>query len=107
MTDLHTTSDLVKAILESKPYTRNSDNALYLEVLKFYEFQNDTIILHQSVEFFLNHMNMYGVPSIETIGRCRRKVQELHPELRASEPVEAERTKLVGDFKSFSREGAV
>ena len=79
---------MVLETLEEDQEARNSDNYLYLQVAKRVNY--DAI----SQPFFTVVMNMskYGLPSFETIGRLRRKVQEEHPDLMSAEQIEMFRT---------------
>lgn len=66
---------LVENILNDIPTTRSDDFILILEVLK--TFVTPTLSLEA---VFKNHVQL-GIPSLETITRCRRKVQEKNPSL--------------------------
>lgn len=67
---------LVEEALLTNKKCRGDNFILYLEVLKKYVDLNLSI-----KEVFLNH-KILGIPSLETITRCRRKLQEKNPELR-------------------------
>lgn len=67
---------LVEEALISNKSSRGDNFILYLEVLKKYI---DTDLSLKDV--FLHHREL-GIPSLETITRCRRKLQEKNPELR-------------------------
>ena len=67
---------LVEKALRENELTRKDNFVLYVEVLRNY-------IHTESMTFedvCLHHVEL-GVPSLETITRCRRKLQEKHPEL--------------------------
>ena len=87
--ELKTTTELVKAILTENPETRNSDRLLYVELTKYY-----------SEKF---NLDSWGLPEIETVGRCRRKLQRDYPELRANDTVEGFRTVRQEEFKKYAR----
>lgn len=66
---------LVFNALTDKPETRTDDFLLVLEVLKNFvttEMPLETVLLH--------HVEL-GIPSFASILRCRRKLQQKHPEL--------------------------
>ena len=67
--------DLVKEIMTDYPKTRNSDKALHFTVWNKLGLVDGRSI---SYEKYLK------APSTETIRRSRQKIQELHPELRAT-----------------------
>ena len=43
------------------------------------------------------------VPSFDSVSRCRRKVQEKYPQLRASKEVYAHRRELEQEYREFAR----
>ena len=98
MSELRNTTKMVKYVLEKEPRTRNSDNLLWLEVVKL----KNQGVLRMPMAVVMQNLSTYGLPSIETVGRCRRKLQAAHPELRAERAVEAFRTGL----EEFLREWA-
>lgn len=78
--------DTVKMILVKYPYTRNSDKRLIWFVWSYKQaIQHYVKEPRISRILFMDYMNM---PSSESITRARRKVQENHPELRSTKPVQ-------------------
>ena len=75
MSKINTIHNKVLNILETKPNTRADDYVLILEVLKEYIDPN------MSLATLLLHHAELGIPSIETITRARRKLQEQYPHL--------------------------
>ena len=75
--------DLVKKILEKQPRARSSDKHLIWMVMTYKAGKTGSF--HISLQDFLN------CQSFESITRARRKVQENHPELKASSVVEKAR----------------
>lgn len=73
---------LVESALINHPETRGDNFLLYNEVLKNYI---DTTAPIRDV--FAKHREL-GIPSLESITRCRRKLQERHHELRDPKAVE-------------------
>lgn len=67
---------LVKTALTNNERTREDDYVLYNEVLKNY-VHTDKLTFE---ELCLHHAEL-GIPSLASIVRCRRKLQEKHPEL--------------------------
>lgn len=97
--DLNNLTALVKQILEKDYRARNSDNYLYVQVAKK--------INPQAVSMpFINVM--YGMkdldlPSIESVGRCRRKIQEKHPELWSDKQIQKYREEQEKTFEDYAR----
>ena len=75
MAKINTIHNKVLKILETNPDTRGDDYVLILEVLKEYIDPN------MSITTLLLHHAELGIPSIETITRARRKLQEKYPHL--------------------------
>lgn len=76
---------IVEYALVFHPETRGDNFLLYVEVLKRFI---DTRLPIEDV--FRRHKEL-GIPSLETITRCRRKLQELNPSLRDEEMEEVRR----------------
>ena len=98
--ELKTTTELVKQILETVPQTRNDDNLLYYRVCDAI----DSDVLGFSFGWVLMSMKELNIPSIETVGRCRRKLQNQYPELRANETVEGFRELNEQTFREYAKE---
>ena len=96
-------SYLVEKILIAEPACRNSDNLLYLRVLEIIGMINGIDLENLTVPMLLLHMREYGLPSIESVGRVRRKVQENNPELRADDTVEGYRTLLEEEYREYAK----
>lgn len=103
MKELTTTTNLVKEILETVPDTRDSDNLLYLEVIKHISNDKGVNLLGLPMEQFFRKLTQNQVPSIETVGRCRRRLQAQYPELRADEIVIGYRSEREEMFREYAR----
>ena len=101
--NLGTVTDMVKLILLKHPEARNSDNILYLYVLKEKGKQKDIKLENMSVISFFTKIKELGVPSIETVGRCRRKIVESYPQLAGNDTVEGYRRVNEETFKEFAK----
>ena len=104
MKRLRELSNRVKNILETNEKARNSDNVLYLYVLRSYGEEKGLDIDKMSVPMLLLHCKDMGLPSLESMGRARRKVQELYPELRANDDVQAIKEEQEEAYRTFARE---
>lgn len=76
MAKIYQVEPIVFEALKDNPKTRGDNFLLYIDVLR--KFIDPKMSL-QSV--FENHKTL-GIPSLETITRCRRKIQAQNPELR-------------------------
>lgn len=100
---LKKTTDLVYNILVQDADARNSDNILYCKVLEYYGKRLNIDFNRVSVVSFFRCVKRAGIPTIETVGRCRRKVQEQHADLMGTEKVMAARRDRENDFRSYAR----
>lgn len=105
MTGLKKTTDLVYNILTQYEATRDSDNELYIKVLEYYGAKLNVDFNRVSVSSFFKHYRGLHIPSIETVGRCRRKIQEEYTDLCASDFVTAEREDREAEFRDYARGG--
>ncbi len=97
-------SNRVKAILEANENTRNSDNILYLHILRSYGREKGIDVDTMSVPMLFLHCKDMGLPSLESTGRARRKVQELYPHLRGDDDVQAGREMNEETFRHYAKE---
>ena len=97
-------SNRVKRVLQENEKARNSDNILYLYVLRSYGEEKGLDIDNMSVPMLLLHCKDLGLPSLESMGRARRKVQELYPELKANNDVQAMKEEREETYKKFAKE---
>ena len=100
MNNLRTLTELVKTILEQQPETRSSDNLLYIEVLRRCTNQR---VLNMPVWMFYENLTEWHLPSIETVGRCRRKAQQENPHLKATAEVQDFRYDKEAEFVQFAK----
>ena len=85
MAKLSVIEPLVEEALITNKTCRGDNFILYLEVLKKY------IDLNLSIkEVFSNHA-ILGIPSLESITRARRKLQERNPDLKSEASKEREK----------------
>ncbi len=101
--ELRTVTQLVKCILEEYPTTRNSDNILYCYVLMAIGRRTGIKYESMPIETVLTNLKDLGLPSIETVGRCRRKIVEQCPELAGNSEVEAQRALNEETFKEYAK----
>ena len=100
MGKLRNTTMLVRQVLATVPEARNSDNVLYIEVVRLID-QN---VLRTPFAVVMQNLKLFNLPSIETVGRCRRKLQARFPELRADKEVEEFRKGLEEFFREWAGE---
>lgn len=97
MKDIFRVSDIVKAVLDEQPYTRNSDTSLYLAVCE--KMNPDACRMSFATVF--EHRKELGIPNMETVRRSRQHLQSKYEYLRATKEVEDgkyESWKVVQDY---------
>ena len=87
MYDLKNTTALVKSILETDVDSRNSDNHLYLKVLRVIGEEKGIDITYVSVVLYLSTLAGTTFPPFESVRRARQKLQRRYPELGACKEV--------------------
>ena len=100
MDNLKTIEGKVKAILQKNEDARNDDMVLYLALCDLYLEDVGNMPL---VQILTNHKEI-GLPSFESVGRTRRKLQEKYPELLGS--VRMQKIKARGEkaYRKYAKE---
>jgi len=81
---------IVETELRTDPRTRDSDKFLIWKILVYHG-------VHIDYEEFMN------LPSMETITRCRRKLQEIYPELSSNLNVKQIRNQQMNMFTQINK----
>lgn len=103
-TELKTTTELVKEILQRFPDTRNSDNVLYYRVLQHIGRENGVDLEQMPVlRFFVQFKDLKVFPAFETVRRTRQKTQQAYPELAACDTVEGHRMENECAYRNYAR----
>lgn len=98
MARIHKIEPIVKKVLTEQPESRGDDFILILNVLKYFVATSK----YSLEQVFIYHKKI-GLPSLETITRCRRKIQEQNPALR-DEAAAAIRAQEQESFKNYARQ---
>ena len=88
---------LVERALEENVYARGDNYQLYVEVLRHF-IHVDRLTFE---EVCIHHVTL-GIPALETITRCRRKIQERRPDLRDPESEKA-RLETESEIYAYSK----
>lgn len=100
MHNLKTIEGKVRAILEKDEEARNDDMTLYLAVC-------NACLKGTGAMPFAEVMSQYrhlGLPSFESVGRTRRKLQAEHPELLGSIRIQKIRAKQEQNYRRYAKE---
>lgn len=97
---LNTLAIKVEEILRNESKTRDDDNVLYAY------FLNSLGVSVRKTSFWeITRRVVNGdLPSMESVGRVRRKVQELNSELVGTAEKRKIRYKAIDDYKEFARQ---
>ena len=97
---LNTMAIKVEEILRTKSNARDDDNVLYAY------FLNSLGVSVRRTSFWEIARRVVNgdLQSMESVGRVRRKVQELNPELVGTAEKRKIRYKAINDYKEFARQ---
>ncbi len=101
--EIKTTTDIVKEVLKAHEKARNCDDYLYFLVCSIIGKQNGFDAENMTLAHFLLYRKEFKLPSYETVGRARRKIQQCHPELAGKDVVEGHRTANEEIFRRYAR----
>ena len=92
----------VKELLRTVPQTRASDDLLYAMLIENRLQGMGKSLQRISAHDYLLHYRKYGLPTIESVGRCRRKLQEKDESLKPAEDVVLHRKALENSFVKYA-----
>lgn len=103
--ELNNKTELVKAILEQIPNTRDDDYLLWLYVLEIEAAQDHRASFASSLSLasFLEQAKCCKYTHFETVSRIRRKLQAKYPELKATKNTQAARAELEQEYREYAR----
>jgi hypothetical protein len=92
----------VRGFLISNPKTRASDDLLYAMLIEGRLQRMGKSLQRISAHDYLLHYRKYGLPTIESVGRCRRKLQEKDETLKPSEKVQLHRKEMQNSYVKYA-----
>jgi hypothetical protein len=99
--ELKQLKDLVTETLKQGETFRENDDLLYLTIcIKL--FSNRGSITNMTVSEFFTCRKRYGLPTYESVSRCRRKAQEENPALRPCKAIQKGREIQQERFYNFA-----
>lgn len=102
--ELKQLKDIVIETLKQGEIFRENDDELYFAVcVKVNSRINNRLLSEMTVGEFFTNRKRYGLPTFESVSRCRRKAQEEQPELRPSKKVQEARRMQEEKFYDFSK----
>ena len=94
--------EVVKEVLAKNKMARDDDMLLFEYVMNY-----NGISKHTSFDEIRLMIKNKKLPTIESITRCRRRVQEEMPELSSSEEVARLRRQRIPEYQTIGREKVV
>ena len=104
MSELKTTTSLVKHILEEDQQARNSDSFLYFRVLEYHCKKKGLDFQKLTMADALLNRRIWNFPPSETVRRARQAIQAKHPNLAPNAKVAQWRGQLEEEYRDFARE---
>ena len=92
---LNSIKPVVLEVMEKNEKARDDDMLLYALVCR--KFNAD--IPNKSFTFALIHHQELGLPNFESVGRCRRKIQNEREDLQSSESAKRAKTEKEKEYK--------
>lgn len=88
----------VREIMVEDPVTRGDDDILYVRVLKKAGIEINNI----TAETYIMNYRRLKLPTIESVGRCRRRVQAKDETLKPTPEIELKRRKTEQSYYYYS-----
>lgn len=93
---------IVENILRADPSTRNDNDRLVMAVYIQIAYEKGIMIQNHSFTTVISCRKSWGLPSYESVTRCRRKLQEADPSLRSDDNVEAMREVREEEYREWA-----
>lgn len=101
--ELKQLKDIVIETLKQGETFRENDDELYFAVcVKVNSRISDRLLTDMTVGEFFGNRKRYGLPTYESVSRCRRKAQEENPALRPCEAIQKGREIQQERFYNFA-----
>lgn len=91
--------NLTALLEQDKELCNLDDMELYLAYVK----ATDPAITQLRFDTVIKNRAVYGLPSLETVGRARRKISEKRPDLRACKRTRRAREKVTEEMKEYAK----
>lgn len=88
----------VREIMVEDPVTRGDDDILYVRVIKKAGIEINNI----TAETYIMNYRRLKLPTIESVGRCRRRVQAKDETLKPTPEIELKRRKTEQSYYYYS-----
>ena len=94
---------VIETLKQGETFRENDDQLYYAIIVKILPATESGLIGDMPMRSFFANRKSLGLPTFESVSRCRRKAQEEFPELRPCEKVQAARLKQEEEFYNWSK----
>lgn len=99
MKEIKKIEERVLEILQAYPDSRSNDFVLFARYIKRFNPELE----HVGIVYALMEAKRIKTPNYESVTRCRRRIQETHPELRAPKNICGKRADREEFFREYSK----
>ena len=94
---------VIETLKQGETFRENDDELYFAVCVKVNSRISDRLLSDMTVGEFFGNRKRYGLPTYESVTRCRRKVQEERPDLKPCEKIQEAREKQEEKFYNFSK----
>ena len=94
---------VIETLKQGETFRENDDELYFAVCVKVNSRISDRLLSDMTVGEFFGNRKRYGLPTYESVSRCRRKAQEEHPDLKPCEKIQEAREEQEEKFYNFSK----
>lgn len=94
---------VIETLKQGETFRENDDELYFAVCVKVNSKISDRLLSDMTVGEFFGNRKRYGLPTYESVSRCRRKAQEEHPELKPCKKVQEARRTKQDEFYKWSQ----
>lgn len=94
---------VIETLKQGETFKENDDELYFAVCVKVNSRISDRLLSDMTVGEFFGNRKRYGLPTYESVSRCRRKAQEEHLELRPCKKVQEARRTKQDEFYKWSQ----
>ena len=94
---------VIETLKQGETFRENDDELYFAVCVKVNSRISDRLLSDMTVGEFFGNRKRYGLPTYESVSRCRRKAQEEHPDLRPCEKIQEARRTKQDEFYKWSQ----
>ena len=94
---------VIETLKQGETFKENDDELYFAVCVKVNSRISDRLLSNMTVGEFFGNRKKYGLPTYESVSRCRRKAQEENPALRPCKKVQEARKIKQDEFYKWSQ----